>query len=77
MPRTLSKSQFKPRALELFRQVQESGEELIITDRGKPVLRIVPYVDDPRRWLQPFEGVVKRYTDPLEPVGADDWEALP
>ena len=27
---------------EIFRQIEASGEELIVTDRGKPVLKIVP-----------------------------------
>lgn len=43
MEQMVSKSKFKPQALEYFRQVQESGEPLIITDRGKPVLKILPY----------------------------------
>lgn len=28
--------------LEYFRQVEETGEELIVTDHNRPVLRIVP-----------------------------------
>lgn len=28
--------------LEIFREVEESGQELIVTDHGKPVLKIVP-----------------------------------
>jgi antitoxin (DNA-binding transcriptional repressor) of toxin-antitoxin stability system len=28
--------------LEIFREVEESGQELIVTDNGKPVLKIVP-----------------------------------
>lgn len=75
MAKTLSKSQFKPRALELFRHVQQTGEELIITDRGRPVLRVSPYVEDTRDWLDPFQGTVRRYDEPLEPVGDGDWEA--
>jgi antitoxin (DNA-binding transcriptional repressor) of toxin-antitoxin stability system len=30
--------------LEIFREVEESGQELIVTDNGKPVLKIVPIV---------------------------------
>jgi prevent-host-death family protein len=32
----ISKSQFKAKALELFRQVEATGEPLIITDNGQP-----------------------------------------
>lgn len=28
--------------LEILREVEESGQELIVTDHGKPVLKIVP-----------------------------------
>lgn len=28
--------------LEIFREIENSGEEVIVTDNGKPVLRIVP-----------------------------------
>lgn len=76
MGRTLSKSQFKPRALEHFREVERTGEELIITDRGRPVLKIVPYEQNPAVALSGFRGLIRRYDDPLEPVGQDDWEAL-
>ena len=41
------KSQFKPRSLEYFRLIEESGETLIITDRGRPVLKVIPYTADP------------------------------
>ena len=74
MPRRLSKSEFKPRALEIFREVQSSGEEVIITDKGRPVLRIVPIVEDIDALLAPLHGSVLRYDDPTEPVDVE-WEA--
>ncbi|HUM71925.1 MAG TPA: type II toxin-antitoxin system Phd/YefM family antitoxin [Chloroflexota bacterium] len=39
---TVSKSQLKTNMLEIFRQIENSGEELIVTHHNKPVLRIVP-----------------------------------
>jgi antitoxin (DNA-binding transcriptional repressor) of toxin-antitoxin stability system len=42
MTETISKSKLKARMLEIFRNLEASGEELIVTDHGKPVLRIVP-----------------------------------
>jgi prevent-host-death family protein len=74
--KTVSKSQFKPRALEYLRNVEATGEELVITDRGRPVLKVVPYVDDPEELLKPLRGSVIKYEDPTEPVGVEDWEAL-
>jgi prevent-host-death family protein len=42
MAETISKSKLKAKMLEIFRKIEADGEELIVTDHGKPVLRIVP-----------------------------------
>jgi prevent-host-death family protein len=76
MSRTVSKSQFKPRALNFFREVEQTGKEIIITDRGKPVLKLVPYTEDPEIWLKPLRGTVKSYKQPTEPVSEAEWEAI-
>lgn len=72
----VSKSRFKPHALEYFRQVQQTGEELIITDQNKPVLKIVPYSEDPMAGLQALRNTVLEYQEPLEPVGEEEWKVL-
>ena len=76
MPKAVSKSQFKPHSLEYFRKIEQTGEELIITDHGRPVLKVVPYVEDLEECFRGLRNTVLRYDDPLEPVGAGDWEAL-
>ena len=76
MEQMISKSKFKPRALHYFREVEKTGRELIISDRGKPVLKIVPYTEDPEEVLKALRNTVLNYTDPTEPVGMEDWEAL-
>jgi prevent-host-death family protein len=42
MNRTISKTKLKAKLLESLHEVESSGEELIVTHRGKPVLKIVP-----------------------------------
>lgn len=76
MTEIVSKSRFKAHALELFRQVEKTGKELIVTDRGRPVIRVVPYAAEPPRLLSELRGSVVRYDEPEEPVGTGDWEAL-
>ena len=39
---TVSKGVLKAKMLEYFRRVEETGEELIVTDNNVPVVRIVP-----------------------------------
>jgi prevent-host-death family protein len=76
MPNTVSKSRFKAHALEYFRQVEASGEPLVITDRGEPVLQLVPFRADPDATVKLLRESVVRYHAPTTPVGEDDWESL-
>lgn len=73
---TISKSRFKARALEHLRRVERTGRELVITDRGTPVVKVVPYEHDPRARLESLRGSILRFRDPTKPVGQKDWEAL-
>jgi len=72
---TVSKSKFKARALEYFREVERTGRPLIVTDHGRPVLKIVPYKEEPTTALRELKDSVVRYEAPLEPVSDSDWEA--
>ncbi|MGH8499486.1 MAG: type II toxin-antitoxin system Phd/YefM family antitoxin [Methylococcales bacterium] len=76
MLRVVSKSKFKARALEFFRQVEEAGEEFTITDHGRPVVKVVPYSADSAEPLKGLRNSVLKYEDPMEPVGLEDWKAL-
>ena len=40
--RTISAGEFKNRCLALMDEVNETGEEIVITKYGKPVSRLVP-----------------------------------
>lgn len=76
MSTLVSKSAFKARALEFFREVERTGRELVVTDNGRPVLKVVPYSRDPAEAIKALRGSVLRYDDPTEPVGVEDWESL-
>ncbi|HEY4646875.1 MAG TPA: type II toxin-antitoxin system prevent-host-death family antitoxin [Steroidobacteraceae bacterium] len=75
MQTTVSKSRFKAQALELFRQVERSGKPITITDRGKPVLLLVPWRDDPESAVRMLRETVVKYRAPTRPVGDDEWES--
>lgn len=72
----ISKSKFKATALECFRIIQSTQEDIIITDRGKPVLRISPYSEDPEQALNTLQGSVIQFFDPTLPVALEDWNVL-
>jgi len=76
MSTVVTKSQFKPRALEFFRQVQKTGEEVIITDHGRPALKVVPYTaEKPADALKALRGSVLKYDEPTKPTGTK-WESM-
>jgi prevent-host-death family protein len=78
-PRQVSKSRFKAHALELFRQIEATGEPLVITDHGRPTLVVQPYrPTDPgaAEPLQQLRGTVLHYESPFQPVAEGEWEVL-
>jgi prevent-host-death family protein len=74
-PTSISKSQFKARALEYFREVERTGRPLVVTDHGTPVIKIVPYTQDPAAAFHELRDSVVRYEAPTDPVGVEDWES--
>ncbi|MGH7884434.1 MAG: type II toxin-antitoxin system Phd/YefM family antitoxin [Thermodesulfobacteriota bacterium] len=75
MKNKVSKSKFKAHALEYFREIEKSKEELVITDRGKPVLKIVPFHEDMKSMLNDLKGTVLKYDKPAEPINVE-WDVL-
>ena len=72
----VSKSKFKAKALEYFRQVETTGQPIIVTDNGLPTLEIRKIAASTVDPLELLKGSVLRYDDPFEPVGLEDWEVL-
>ena len=77
MPTQISKSQFKAKALELFRQIESSGESVIVTDNGRPSIEVRPFRTALPTVFEQLRGTVLFYHDPTLPVGEDDWDVLP
>jgi prevent-host-death family protein len=72
----VSKSTFKAKALEYLRQVEASGESLIITDHGRPAIEIKPYYGEQTSCLDELKGSVTQFLDPTSPVGETSWDAI-
>ena len=72
----MPKAALKARVLEILRQVEASGEAVIITDRGRPVVRVEPYYGGEDALISSLRGSVLEYRDPLAPVDQEAWEAL-
>lgn len=65
-------AEFKARCLALLDEVSESGCELVVTKRGRPVARIVP-VEKP----EPLQGSVIEHVSEAELIAPldDAWDA--
>jgi antitoxin (DNA-binding transcriptional repressor) of toxin-antitoxin stability system len=71
----ISKTEFKAHALEVLRDIEQSGKPRIITDRGKPTLEIRKLRQQEVTPLEVLKGTVVKYAAATEPVADDDWES--
>ncbi|HEY6177517.1 MAG TPA: type II toxin-antitoxin system prevent-host-death family antitoxin [Kofleriaceae bacterium] len=71
---TVSKSLLKGKMLEYFRQVEETGEELVVTDNGRPVVKVVPIQthSSAAELFGDVRGRVVYHEDILAPT-TDEW----
>ena len=72
MPNHVSKSQFKAKALEYFRQVEASGEPVVVTDRGQPRLEVRRYQRPSRNPFELLRGSALKYDRPTDPIGLEE-----
>ena len=76
LSRTIPAGEFKAHCLKLMDEIGATGEELIITKRGKPVAKLVP-LKGRRRMEDVFgfmEGTAEIRGDIVAPLGVE-WEA--
>lgn len=83
--KTVSKGKLKAKMLEYFREVERTGEPLVVTDHGRKVLEV-------RSWNEPktmtAEEVLARYRagttsqgeiseeELMKPLPLEDWEVM-
>jgi prevent-host-death family protein len=72
----LAISDFKARCLRLLDDVAENGEEVVITKRGVPIARVLPFNQKKQNCLSgSWSASVKINGDLASYNVADDWEA--
>jgi prevent-host-death family protein len=76
--KTIPAGEFKAKCLKLMDEVERTGQELVITKRGKPVAKLVPAKGIPERkpslLFGCMKGTVEILGDIVEPVIDPDWE---
>lgn len=70
----MSKTDFKARALEVFREIEGTGEPVVITDRGRPTLEIRKLKQHGDSPLLVLKDSVVKYEAPTDPIADDDWD---
>lgn len=72
--KTMPVSKFKAQALREFNRVAATREGVIVTRRGKPLAKVVPYQPES---AQPggLSHTLVREGDIVSPLGPDAWEA--
>lgn len=74
--RTIPAGEFKNRCLALMDEVNETGEEIVITKHGKPVSRLVP-AKERNPILGMYRDQIKITGDIMAPaLPLEDWEAI-
>lgn len=76
--KNISKNQLKAKMLAIFREIERTGEAVIVTDRNRPVLKISPLQSSKKGFQElfaPFRGKMK-YTEPLTNDTTEEWGDL-
>ena len=72
--KTLAISDFKAHALKILAQVAETKETFIVTKRGKPLVKVIPFTSSKPDSGKLSDALVFE-DDIVSPLGADMWNA--
>lgn len=75
--KSISKTKLKAQLLEFLRLVESEGEEIVVTDRGKPVVKISKYAQtlSTEELFGEMRGKVKYFEDLTTPT-TEEWAEL-
>lgn len=74
--RVVPAGEFKAKCLGLLDEVEASGEEVVVTKRGRPVAKLVPLDDErPRIQRRDLSHLVLWVGDVISPIDVE-WDAM-
>jgi prevent-host-death family protein len=73
--RKMAAGEFKSKCLVVLDEVQQSGEPVLITKRGKPVAKLVAVRNKGDKIFGQMTGTAKMVGDILHSVPAEDWKS--
>ena len=74
---SISKSKLKANMLRIFREIEESGEEWIVADHNRPVLRIQPIAQ--KKTVEEVFGAIQgkvAYREDINTLTSGEWGAV-
>lgn len=75
--KTMLVSDFKAKCIAILKQVQQSGEPVVVTLRGRPMARVVPFTDHAhRKQLGALKGTMRIRRNLVRGDTTRDWEML-
>ncbi len=80
--RHIAAGEFKAKCLRIMDEVQETGQPVVVTKRGKPVIKVVPITQGKKKddLFGRLEGILKINGDPADLVQPifplEDWDML-
>ena len=75
MIRHIKASEFKAKCLALLDEVEQTGDRLVITKKGRPVADVVPHKSPKRNLIGTLKGRGEILGDIISPIDVE-WEAL-
>ena len=76
--RIVPAGEFKTNCLRLMDEVQETGEEIVVTKHRRPVVRVSPFRQDQPKLVGSCKGQLRIFTDiDAEPaIPLEDWDVV-
>ena len=72
--KTMAISEFKTHALKIINQLSKNHETIIVTKRGKPLAKLLPYEDAQSIKPGQLAETLIFEDDIITPLGEDMWE---
>jgi prevent-host-death family protein len=73
---TIGASDFKAKCLRILEEVAERGDTVVVTKRGKPLAKVVPFGCEKKPLKGRWKGLARTKGDIVHFDTSEDWEAL-
>ena len=68
-------SEFKAKCLKIINEIAETGEGVVVTKRGVPMVKVTPIEDRPKSMYGVDKGKIKILGDIISPIDVE-WDAM-